>query len=68
MLARKIWHEGFDAGESYRSGCPYLPHTEEADAWHAGWVQGILKRNGCNHHDEPLDFEVRGRAKGFGQH
>ncbi|WP_157270494.1 hypothetical protein [Azohydromonas aeria] len=38
---KKIWMEGFHAGQSMDSKLPYPSGTAEARAWLEGWVQGI---------------------------
>lgn len=53
----RIWHEGFTAGERYLNDCPYLTSSNEASAWHAGWIEGMLKSHGCAYRDKPSGFE-----------
>ncbi|WP_157272244.1 hypothetical protein [Azohydromonas aeria] len=38
---KRIWLEGFHAGQALDNKLPYSDGTPEAMAWLEGWVQGI---------------------------
>lgn len=48
-----LWCEGFEAGQILSSLNPYPDGSRNADAWDAGWAEGVLKRTGKDYADKP---------------
>ncbi|WP_066334549.1 hypothetical protein [Azohydromonas lata] len=48
-----LWHEGFEAGQILNGLNPYPDGSRDADAWDAGWAEGVLKRIGEDYADDP---------------